>query len=335
MKLRATYRTGLLSAAIAAGIAFAGGSACAQEKLALRFDFLPYGSHAPFYLAKEKGFFKDNGVEVQMDDGSGGAVAVQLVDGGKYDLAYVSQASAMVARDRGMRLVGIAGVLRKGDLGVLVDEKSPMTKPKDFEGKVIYFSPTSVETLFIDVWFKRNGVDKSKVNLTSLEIGTKVSTYLGGKGDGMFVPIPIYTIRKNIPRLSKGILFDDFGLILPGFGVVTSEDAIAKKPKALAGFVAALQKAWGGIKDRSMIDQAVEAIMKNRPQAKIDPVYIKQQLEAVIPYLDTPSTKDKPLLWQSAEDWDAAIKNAVEAGVIKAGSKSSDFYSNQFVPGNK
>lgn len=340
MKIRTRLEFGLSgmlrAPLVAAGmLALAGGAASAQEKLTLRFDFLPYGSHAPFYLAKEKGWFKDNGVEVSMDDGSGGAVTVQLVDAGKYDLGYLSQASSMVARDKGMRVVGIAGVLRKGDMGVLVDEKSDMTKPKDFEGKLIYFSPTSVETLFIDTWFKRNNVDKSKVKLTSVDIATKVSTYLGGKGDGMFVPIPIYTIRQNIPRLSKGILFDEFGLTLPGFGVIANEETIAKKPKAIAGFVAALQKAWAGIKDRSMIDEAVAALQKNRPQAKIDPVYIKQQMEAVIPYMDTPATKDKPLFWQSIDDWNAAIKNAVEAGVIKADSKPETFFTNQFIPGNK
>ena len=117
LKLRGLLCTALAAAGFYAAAAM---PAAAQEKLTLRFDFLPYGSHGPFYLAKEKGWFAENGVDVTMDDGNGGTVAVQLVDAGQYDLGYVSYASSMVARDKGMKIKGIAGVLRKSDMGVRV-----------------------------------------------------------------------------------------------------------------------------------------------------------------------------------------------------------------------
>ena len=327
-------RRSALSAGLGAA-ALVGLNARAQSptKLSMRFDFLPYGSHGPFWLAQEKGWFRDNGVEVAFEDGNGGATAVQLVDGGRHDLAYVSFASSMVARDKGMAIKAIAGVLRKSDLGVLVDEKTDIHKPKDLEGKRIFFSPASVETLFIDTWFKLNGVDKAKVNLTALDVGAKVSTYLGGQGDGMFVPLPIYTIRDNIPRLSRGIPFADYGLPLPGFGVIASDAAIRSKGLALKGFVAALQRAWAGIKDESLIGEATEALLKNRPQSRLSPGYVQAQLRAVIPYMDTPATAGKPLFWQSPEDWAAALKSSEAAGVIKANSKPADFFTNDFVPG--
>lgn len=322
------------SAAIVSAAALGSMPARAQEKLTLRFDFLPYGAHGPFYLAKEKGWFAANGVDLQLDDGSGGSVAAQLVDGGKYDLGYLSFASAMIARDKGMKIKGVAGVIRKGDMGVVVDENSPINKPKDFEGKEIIFSPTSVETLYIDTWFKLNGVTKSKVNLISMDIGAKVSSYLSGKSDGMFVPVPIYTIRKGIPRLSKGITFADFKLPLPGFGVIASEASIKAKPKAIAGFVAALQKAWAGVRDKSLLDESIEALIKNRPNAKINPVYAREQLEALTMYMDTPATVGKPVFWQSPDDWAAGIKVSEEAGVLTVkGTKPSDYFTNEFVPG--
>lgn len=309
-----------------------GGAASAQEKLSVRLDFLPYGSHAPFYLAQEKGWFKENGVEPTIEDGTGTTTTVQLVGAGKYDIGYVGFVSAMVAREKGVPVKAVAGVLRKSDLGLVVDEKSTIFKPKDMEGKKIYYSPSSVETLFIDSYFKAAGVDKSKVDLTSIDISAKVSTYLGGGGDGMFVPVPIYTIRKNIPRLSRGLLFTDVGLPLPGFGLIANETAIKDKPKAIAGFVAALQKAWAGIQDGSMTDEAVQALLKNRPQAKLDPEYVRQQLQSLVPFIETPATKGQPLFWQSANDWNESIKYSEQAGVIKAGTKPEDYFTNDFVP---
>ncbi len=238
----------------------------------------------------------------------------------------------MVAREKGVPVKAVAGVLRKSDLGIVVDEKTSIFKPKDLEGKKIFYSPASVETLFIDSFFKTAGVDKSKVDLTSVDIAAKVSTYLGGGGDGMFVPVPIYTIRKNIPRLSRGILFSDYGLPLPGVGLIANETVIREKPKAVAGFVAALQKAWAGIQDGSMTEEAVQALLKNRPKSKLDPEDVRQQLQAMIPYLDTTSTKGKPLFWQSPEDWAAGIKYSEQAGVIKAGTKPEEYFTNDFVP---
>ena len=119
-------RVSLLSNALAGalGIALLSSSAAmAQQKLAARLDFIPYGSHAPFYLAQEKGWFKENGVEPTIEDGTGTTTTVQLVGAGKYDIGYAGFVSAMVAREKGVPVKAIAGVFRKGDLGVVVDEK--------------------------------------------------------------------------------------------------------------------------------------------------------------------------------------------------------------------
>ena len=306
--------------------------ASAVETLSVRLDFLPYGPHAAFYLALEKGWFKEQAVAPTFDDGTGSPITIQLVDAGQYDLGYASFASAMVARDNGMQVMAIAGALRKSDLGVVVDAGGSIHAPKDLEGKVIYYSPGSVETLFIDTWFKKNGVDKSKVNLTSVDIRTKVSTYMGGGGDGFLGPVAVYTVRQNIPRLSRAVNFADYGLPLPGFGLVASEAAIKAKARAITGFVEAWQKAWAGIQDRSMLDEAVAAMLKNRPHAGLDPLNLRLQIEAVIPYIGTPNTDKKPLLWQSPEDWAVGLKAGEEAGIIKPGANPGDFFSNAFVP---
>jgi NitT/TauT family transport system substrate-binding protein len=306
--------------------------AAAQDRLTVKFDFLPYGSHAPFWLAQDKGWFKDAGVEPSLEDGQGSTVAVQLISAGKIDVGYVSLGAVIVARDKGVPVKAIAGILRKNDYGVLVGENTDIHVPKDLEGKLLYFSPSSVETLYMDLFFRKNGVDKSKINLTSIDLSTKVSTYMSGKGDAMFVPIPIYTIRAA-PRLSRGILFADYGIPMPGFGLISSDDIIAQKPKALGAFVAAMQKAWGAVQnDPAMRVAAIDALLANRPQAKLDRTIVTQQLDSVLPFLVTPGTEGKPLLWQSPAEWQGAIAINEEAGAIRPGAKATDFYTNQFVP---
>jgi NitT/TauT family transport system substrate-binding protein len=316
----------------APALAFFLAPAAAQDRLTVKFDFLPYGSHAPFWLAQDKGWFKDAGVEPSFEDGQGSTVAVQLISAGKIDVGYVSLGAVIVARDKGVPVKAIAGILRKNDYGVLVGENTDIHVPKDLEGKLLYFSPSSVETFYMDLFFKKNGVDKSKINLTSIDLSTKVSTYMSGKGDAMFVPIPIYTIRAA-PRQSRGILFADYGIPMPGFGLISSDDIIVQKPKALGAFVAAMQKAWGTVQqDPAMRVAAIDALLANRPQAKLDRTIVTQQLDSVLPFLVTPGTEGKPLLWQSPAEWQGAIAINEEAGAIRPGAKATDFYTNQFVP---
>jgi NitT/TauT family transport system substrate-binding protein len=327
-----TIATLVRAACAAMLLALAAGPAAAQEKIAVKFDFLPYGSHAPFYLAKEKGWYKDAGVEPTFDDGQGSQAAIQLITGGRIDVAYVAMASVIIARDKGAPVKAIGGVLRKNDFGVLVDAASDIHKPKDLEGKVLYFSPPSSETLYMDLFFRLNGVDKSKVKLTSIDLSTKVSTYMSGKGDAMFVPIPIYTIEAA-PRKSRGLLFADYGIPMPGFGIISSDSIIKAKPKALGGFTAAVQRAWTEVaRDPKMLEEAIDALFANRPQAKLNRTIVTQQLKSVLPFLVTDATKDRPMLWQSPTEWEGTIKINEAAGAIKKGSNAAEYYTNEFVP---
>src|SRR5260221_321309 len=117
---RGALRSLMMAALLAVGAA----PALAQEKLTVKFDFLPYGSHAPFWLAQDKGWFKEAGVEPAFEDGQGSTVAVQLISAGKLDVGYISLGAVIVARDKGVPVKSIAGVLRKNDYGVLVGEET-------------------------------------------------------------------------------------------------------------------------------------------------------------------------------------------------------------------
>lgn len=318
------------------GLAVLGtGAAQAAEPVKVRLDFLPYGLHAPFYLAKEKGWFAEQGLDVEIDDGNGSGPALALIASNKYDIAQISLGALPIARDKGMPVKAIAAIVRKGDFGLVVDKNSKINSPKDLEGKTILYSTGSVETPFIDIYLKRAGVDKSKVNMMNVDLSAKISTYMSGKGDGMLSPVPLYTLEGITPRPSKGILFTEQGISVPSFGLVASEETIAKRPKVLASFVSVFQRSWTAVYSGGAIDEAVAALIKSRPNAKLDPKVMKAQIEAVYPFLFTDASKGKPLLWMPPEDWTSAIKVMEELQLVKANTSPESIYTNQFVPSPK
>ncbi|NYE23199.1 ABC transporter substrate-binding protein [Pigmentiphaga litoralis] len=324
------HRAAVLTVSSVCTIAAVNG-AYAAEPVKVRLDFLPYGLHAPFYLAKERGWFTEQGLDVTIEDGNGTGPALALVAGGNYDIAQISLGALPIARDKGMPVKAIAAVLGKGDFGAVVAESANIKSPKDLEGKTVYYSAGSVETPFIDTYLQRAGVDKSKVNLVNIDIGAKISGYMSGQGDAMFAPVSLYTIRGVTPRASRGMLFTEYGIEVPSFGLVANESTIAKRPKVLGSFVGVFQRAWVAIKEGGAIDEGVAALIKNRPQAKLDPAVMKAQIEAVYPFLKTAATADKPMLWMAPSDWAATVKVMESAKLIKAGTKPEAIYTNQFI----
>lgn len=333
----ANGKTGLGRSARAAGIGLAlsvlalAAQPASAEQVKVRLDWLPYGMHAPFHLAMVKGWYKDAGLEVTIDDGNGSGPAVQLVAAGQYDISHANLATMAMARGKGAAVTSVAGFVRKSDMGVLVSRDSPIKVPKDLEGKTVYYSTVSFETPFIPAFFRNGGADAGKVNLVNLNPGAKIGTYLAGKGDAMISTIPVYTIDSFIPRKSKGILFADYGLPLPGFGLVVAERSLKEKPAAIGRFVGVMTRAWDAVLKGGMIDAATAAAVAERPNAKINPALLKLQILSLEKFFDTPATAGKPTGWQAESDWAATVKVMQEAKLLGPDAKATDFFTNQFV----
>src|SRR6516165_422819 len=95
--------------------------AFAQEKIVLRTDFPPNPVHAGLFLAQVNGWFKDAGIDIEIQDGRGSTNTIQLVGAGQVDIGYVSLGSIMPAREAGMKIKSFAAVTHKSDLGVIYD----------------------------------------------------------------------------------------------------------------------------------------------------------------------------------------------------------------------
>lgn len=69
-------------------LALAQADVVAQIKIRFQLDWVTEGQHAPFWVAQYKGYFKDEGLDVQLDLGSGSAIVVQRLASGVYDMGY-------------------------------------------------------------------------------------------------------------------------------------------------------------------------------------------------------------------------------------------------------
>lgn len=317
----------------ATALLFAGASlaAQAQEKLSLRLDFSPWGIHGAIHLAQDKGWFKQAGLEVDVQDGRGSGNTLQLVNAGQADVGQVQLGLLPQARVNGAKVVGIAGWGRRTDLGVLVDRNSPIRKVQDFSGKTVAVFAASPWAPLIDYWLKQGGLDRQKVNVLFVDASALWGIYTNGRADGLMSTQPSAVPVAEANRPSRAVLAEDAGIAFPGYGLVATEKTVQTRKAALASLVAVQRKAWDYIREGGRYAEAADAIIKQRPDVKLDRTVLTEQVKQSIEFFDTPATKGKPTGWQAEEDWNKALKVMEAAGVLKPGWKPAEYYTNEFI----
>ena len=123
------------------------GQVQAQEKVNVRLDFSPWGVQAAMHTAKHKGWFKEAGLDVNIEDGRGSGNTIQLVNAGQTDIGQVQVGLVGLAREQGGKIKSIMNFQRKTDLCVLVDKNSSAKTVADLKGKkvVVFAGPVSVQ----------------------------------------------------------------------------------------------------------------------------------------------------------------------------------------------
>ena len=320
--------------AAAAGLMAANGPAIAQQlpKLTARVDFLPWGMHAGLHLGVMKGWFKEAGLDVEVSDGRGSGVTMQQVATGDVDIGWVQLGAIAVARGKGMPIISIAGLARRGDLGALVPKDSGMKKVKDLEGKrVAYTAGTSWGSL-VDPFFAAGGASRDKVNLVSVDQTALLSIYMSGGVDATLTTFPFAKTTADRQRPSEGILLADVGINIPSYGLIVTRRTLDTKEDALRRFVPVVVRAWEYIYN-DHIDEGVDAIVKQRPNERLDLGILRGQIVEYRPFFFTDATKGKRFGWQSDADWKGTIDILEKTKAIPTGSAPSDYYTNKLVPG--
>jgi NitT/TauT family transport system substrate-binding protein len=300
--------------------------------LSVRLDWLTTGYQAPFFLAAEKGWFKKAGLDVTIQQGTGSVTTVQLVGAGQFDVGLAALSTMAFARSKGVPVVSIAGFFRKGDLALLVPVDSPIKTPADLKGKKFVTTAGSLEAPFLDPFFSKGGLKRDEVELLNVDAAAKISTYLSGTNDGVFSSTA-YTLALVGKRAARPVLFADFGLNLPGFGLVVTEAKLKQKGEALKAFASIVAGSWAYVL-AGHEEEAVQATMKAREQDRLNPDYMRGQLKDSLPFLYTPATEKQPIGIQSDADWAAAISLLERAKVIEPGSTPKNYFTNDYLDVN-
>src|SRR3954469_16450303 len=133
-------RSGIL--ALAATLALSSG-AFAEDDVSVQLDWVVRGNHAMFFVAQEKGYFKENGINITaIRKGTGTPDALRLVANGNADFGFGDLPTLAVSRSQGLPVVAIAAVNQHSPLAMIsLAKKKPLSKPTDLKGLNIGIHP--------------------------------------------------------------------------------------------------------------------------------------------------------------------------------------------------
>lgn len=316
-------------AVLSLGFTF-GVRAQAAEKASLRLDWIIQANVAAFYYGLDRGFYKAQGIDLTIYEGKGSSLSAKLVAQKKDTFGLTDVGVAVRSIELGLPIKIVWCYFQQTPISVLSLAKNPIREPKDLIGKKVVSSAGSSMTNLFDPLLKRNGIDRSKVELFSSDPPFQ-PLLMAGRVDAM-----LGYWMNNRPMLEEMgakvvvLKFYDWGMNVLSNGVTAHHDTIAAKPDLIRGFIRASMQSWNEAQKNP--EAAIDSLMKRMLKAKRETQL--KTLENAFQVLRTRNTQGKPLGWMSPQDWKETVDTLSETGLLKTRSPIDRYYTNEFIPGS-
>jgi len=264
-------------------------SACGgSEDVVITLDWFQNANHAGIYEAVDKGFFEDEGLKVSVEPPADPSAILSLVASGKSDFGMFYQPDLLQARDAGVPVVAVAGVVQKPLNSMMALKTSGIDRPGKLAGKKVGYPGIPWNEAMLTTMLEADGLTRDDVEL--VDVGFALSQALmAGTVDAV---IGAYWTHELIVMENEGypanvILPDDWGV--PTYYeliLVASEETVRDRPELVEKFVKAFVKGY----EQALSDPqgSIDTLLKTNPDAQIDEAVDRAGVELLVP------------LWQSA-----------------------------------
>jgi NitT/TauT family transport system substrate-binding protein/putative hydroxymethylpyrimidine transport system substrate-binding protein len=223
----------LLAAAILGmGLAACGGGGAepgAPDGATLVLDFQPNAVHSGIYAAQANGDFRDEGIDLKIQEPSSTADSAKLLESGRADFAVLDINDFGIARERGVDLAAIAAIVQRPLASVIAGDGNEIRTPADLAGKTIGVTGVPSDDAVLDTVLRSGGVDPSDVHRVTIGFNA-VADLAAGKVDaatGFWNAEGVQLQQLGIPI--REFRVDQFGAPrYPELVVATSEARIER-----------------------------------------------------------------------------------------------------------
>ena len=242
----------------------------ARTRIKLVLNWRWQGPQGLFFLAEERGYFREAGIDIAIDQGDGSAAAITKVASGAYDAGFgdINAAIALAATRPAEAPLGVYMMFNRPPFAIAVKADGPIRTPKDLAGRTIGGPANDGALRLFPAFAKLAGIDAGRVNVTNMAPNLREQMLARGQVDGAFGFVNTIRFSARLVNIDpdsafRFILYGDYGMDLYSNCIVVSRALARDNPGAVAGLVRAINRGT-----RDMLrdpDAAIAAVVRKEP----------------------------------------------------------------------
>ena len=294
------------------------------------------GPQGWFFLAQDRGYFDDAGVNLTMDQGSGSGAAVVQVAGGAYDIGFGDiNANMQVAAERPDEApIGIYMMYNRPPFTIAVLSDSDIHTPADLEGRLLGGAANDGALRLFPAFASMAGIDTSDIEIINMQANLREQMLRNRQVEGVFGFVN--TIRfsailsgMNPDEEIRWINYADYGMDLYSNCLIASRRMVDEQPEALRGIVAAINQ---GLKDTlDDPEAAIEAVARREPLIDRE-VELARLMATLADEMSHPEGAEFGIGAVDPARFERSIDIVVEANNLPATPAPGTVFTEEFLP---
>ena len=283
----------MVAATTILGTGFAQGQP--KDKVVLMLNWYLYSEHAPFFLGKERGFYDQEGIDLDIQEGRGSGVTVQAVAANTATFGYVDVPTMIKAAAKGAPVKSVGVALQLSPMSVMGFAEKNIRTPKDIVGKTVAITPGDSMSQIWPLFLKKTGIKETDFKTVAGDAQTKLNAVMNGQADLLlgYVMDQAIKLQDATKKPVYPIRFADYGVNMISSGIIVNSETLKAKPDMVKRFLRATTRALE--ESEKNPEAAVDAMLKANAKAGVRETLIVGLKQTTALYHTKETAKQRPL----------------------------------------
>jgi NitT/TauT family transport system substrate-binding protein len=304
-----------------------------KDKVVLLLNWYVYSEHAPFFLGKERGYFDQEGIDLDIQEGRGSGVTVQAVAAGTATFGYADIPTMIKAASKGAPVTAVGVALQTSPMSVMGFADKNIKKPDDIKGKIVAVTPGDSMSQIWPLFLKKTGLKDSDFKQVAGDAQTKLNAVINGQADVLlgYVMDQAIKLQDATHKQVYPIRFADYGVNMVSSGIIVQKDLLKNKPDLVKRFMRAATRSLEEAAKNP--EAAVDAMLKANPKSGVkDTALVGMKATAAL-YKGPDNPGGRPFR-VGAKNMNETLQLLAEYGGLDKATagKPEDYYTNDYLP---
>ncbi len=265
----------LALALLLAAVASAGAQSKPLRPFTFILDFLPYGEYTPYFTALDKGWYREEGLDVKILRGAGSGDTIKRIAVGQGDAGSADFSALVGAKaNEDIKVRAIGAYFRRPPHSIFVREGTGINTAKDLAGKTLSITPGNSHQTLFPLLAKLAGFPADSVKWVTMDGAAMGPALITGRVDGApFFANHEARLQKQAKAQGitlKRISYADAGFDMYSLVIFAREDTIAKEPEPLRAFLRASVKGMKYAFAKENLEEGAKILLKYNPEVDLD-----------------------------------------------------------------